>query len=96
MEKLGPETKGRWLVTTQRSQHIWDLDAFTYTRLPGDTSQDFSEDGQEMKITRVERYPEVGEVSIVFYDDPEFPAHFEQWRQSSTIVSIEPMGQLTS
>lgn len=32
---LTPEMSGRWLVTTQGSAHVWDLDAMTWERRPG-------------------------------------------------------------
>jgi len=42
VDALSPESTGRWLITTQGSQHIWDLDAMTYWRLPGNASGMFS------------------------------------------------------
>lgn len=90
--ELKPSDRGRWLVTTQGSTHIWDLDRFTYTRLPGpNASGRFEYDAQPMRITAVARWPKVGDVSKVFYDDPQYPLDLEQWRVSSRIVSIEPM-----
>jgi hypothetical protein len=94
MNKLEPETGGRWLVTTQRSQHLWDLDEMTYTRLPGDGSQSFGFDGEPMKLTKVIQAPEVGNVSVIYYDDPRFPELYEQFRISSLIKSIEPYDDL--
>jgi hypothetical protein len=63
------------------------LDRRTYARLPGHGSQKFDHDGIEHPITRIERYPEVGSCSIVWFDDPHDPL-VEQWRVSSTIRSI--------
>lgn len=45
-------------------------------------------DGQRMPITRVGRWPRVGSMSLVFYDDPARPLDYEQFRQSSPIESI--------
>jgi hypothetical protein len=54
-------------VTTARgSRHIWDLDAWTYQRLPhSDASFRAPQDGQVLRITRVERWPAVGGTSLV-------------------------------
>lgn len=94
IEELTADTGGRWLVTTQGSTHEWDLDAMTYKRIPGPESRAGAmlQDGEAMKITGVDRYPEVGATSFVWYDDPVHPFAIEQWRQSSTIVSIEKLG----
>ena len=53
---------GRWLVTTQGSTHLWDLDAMTYSRRPGPNSLSggFAWDQQAMPITKVLRWPAVG------------------------------------
>jgi len=45
-------------------------------------------DLQSMAITRVQRWPQVGSTSLVFYDDPAYPDGREHWRQSSPIASI--------
>ncbi|WP_395307979.1 hypothetical protein V4U86_21705 [Mycobacterium sp. AMU20-3851] len=77
-------------MTTQGSTHVWDLDAMTYTRRPGPTSLSggFAHDECAMPISRIERWPRVGGTSLVWFDDPEALAERELWRQSSTIVSI--------
>lgn len=89
---------GRWLVVTQGSSHVWDLDAKTYTRIPGpaSVSGSFAFDLQSVAISRVERWPRVGSTSLVFYDDPAHPDDVEQWRQSSQIVSITQIPAGTS
>ena len=33
--ELTPGMGGRWLVTTRGSQHVFDLNTMTYTRIPG-------------------------------------------------------------
>ncbi|QYJ03103.1 hypothetical protein KUV85_12245 [Nocardioides panacisoli] len=88
---LQPGDGGRWLVTTQGSTHIWDLDAWTYTRMPGAHSRSgaFVQDQVANPITRVERWPRVNKASLVWFNDATHPHYVEQWRQSSTIVSIE-------
>lgn len=90
VHELTPAMGGCWLVVTRGSVHEWDLDAMTYTRIPGSSSGSgsFDYDLQSMAITRVQRWPQVGSTSLVFYDDPSFPEGLEQWRQSSPIASI--------
>lgn len=91
VRELGPEDTGRWLVTTARgSRHVWDLDAWTYQRLPhADASFSAPQDGQVLSITRVERWPAVGGTSLVWFDDLDAPNLLEHWRMSNVIVSIQ-------
>jgi hypothetical protein len=90
VDALTPEMNGIWLVKTQGSEHIWNLDHETYTRLPQSRSRSgaFAFDHQPMAITRVDRWPRVGSTSLLWYDDPTEPDHTEHWRQSSRIISI--------
>lgn len=93
VDQLTADMKGRWIVQTQGSQHIWDLDAMTYKRLPGTRSQsgDFPFDRTPMTLTRVERWPRVGDTSLVWYDDPTDGERTQHWRQSSGIISISEL-----
>jgi hypothetical protein len=43
---LDPSWTGRWLITSRGSTHVLDLDAYTYERRPGPTSQPFLFDNQ--------------------------------------------------
>ncbi|MDA0251814.1 MAG: hypothetical protein O2892_12105 [Actinomycetota bacterium] len=89
VDELSAELAGRWLVISQGSTHLWDLDSMTYSRFPGPMSVGgFPCDGESMRITRVERWPAVGSTSMVWFDDPERPQEQEHWRQSSVIDSI--------
>ena len=90
VDSLGPQDRGRWLVTTRGSRHLWDLDAGTYQRIPGEGRSAFPHDSAVVRITHVERWPKVGSTSLVWFDDPERPWETEHWRQCSTIESIEP------
>lgn len=83
---------GRWLVTTQGSQHVWDLDAMTYQRIPGRGSAQMAHDHQTHPIVRVEVRPIVGGYFRVWFTDPDDPG-WEQFRQSSTIRRIERLEQ---
>lgn len=88
--RLTPSDTGRWTITTKRgTQHLLDLDAHTYTRLPVPGSKLMDHDQQPMPLTRVERWPAVGVTFFLWTDDPDHPELLEHWRQSGTIVAIE-------
>jgi hypothetical protein len=67
------------------------MDNRTYTRFPGAASLSgaFDYDGEPQRITRVDRYPEVGSYFLVWFDDPADPERREQFRRSSVIERIE-------
>lgn len=93
VDQLTADDTGQWLVTTLGSRHVWDLDAGTYQRIPGATRASFDWDKAVVRLTRVERWPAVGSTSFIWFDDPALPDLVEQWRQSSTIVSIEAINR---
>lgn len=86
----GSEDTGHWLVVTQGTRHVWDLDRMEHTRLPGPESKfrSFLFDGQSMRVTCVERWPKAGGRSWNWYDDPELPRASEHFRISSEVHSI--------
>lgn len=90
VEELTAESTGAWLVTTQGTTHIWDMDNRTYERRPGPTTRAgaFEFDGAPQPITHVDIYPKVGGVARVWFDDPADP-YRELFRQSSTVARIE-------
>lgn len=92
VDRLEPEMRGRWRVVTQTSQHVWDLDAMTYQRLPGLQSNAFDGDGFAAPIFTVRVWPEVGSRFWVYVDDA-VDVTVTQWRISSRIRSIKPEDQ---
>jgi len=90
VDALSPDMGGRWLVTTQGSQHVWDIDTMRYARFPGadSISGTFAYDAQTVPLTRVDRWPAVGSTFFIWFDDPLRPDETEHWRQSSAIASI--------
>jgi len=90
VDELDPGMGGLWLVVTQGSRHEWDLDAMTYMRVagPDSLSGTCALDGRRLPVTRVERWPQVGSTSLVFFDDPTRPLEYEHFRRSSRIESI--------
>jgi hypothetical protein len=89
-QELTAESKGRWLVTTQGTRHIWDLDAMTYARFPGLESLRGAcmADATDLPIVLVRSYPKIGESSEVFCSNPDEPGMCH-WRRSSTVARIE-------
>jgi hypothetical protein len=85
---LETASTGRWLVFSRGTVHVLDLDAGTYERRPGPTSQTFAYDNQPLPLTRIEVWPEVGGRMIVWFDDPVHPPALEHYRVCSRIRSI--------
>lgn len=94
VEALTADMHGMWVVESQHSRHVWNLDAMTYTRIPGPGSPvgHFVLDMRPLPISRVDRWPSVGSTSLVWFDDPSDPQAIEHWRRSSRIVTITEMG----
>lgn len=90
VQALNPGDTGRWLITTQGSQHVLDLDQGTYRRFAGSNRPVFDFDNQVHTFTALEQWPQVGQCMRVVYDDPHSPL-IEQWRRSSTIRRIEKL-----
>lgn len=88
VDALSPDAGGRWLVTTQGSEHIWDLDDMTYARMRGEGRERWKFDGQTHPIVRVDRWPRVDSTFLVYCDDPT-DEHIEQSRRSSIVRTIE-------
>lgn len=88
VQELGPGSVGRWLVCSRGSEHVFDLDTGTYCRRPGVGHGRFRHDGHFVRLTRIERWPKVGEPFFIWVDDHEHPTAVEHWHQSSSITSI--------
>ena len=65
-----------------------DLDARTYKRRLGPTSQAFDYDNQPAPLTRIEVWPKVGRQMLIWFDDPVHPELIEHYRVCSRIRSI--------
>ncbi len=92
VDALTPESVGDWMVLTKGSTHIWEVgadDAIHWTRFPGRTAAWFDDDVTRVRLTRVDRWPQVGKSSLLWFDDVNHPVFVEQWRRSSTILSIQ-------
>lgn len=77
---------GQWLVTSRDSQHVWDLDAMTYERRPGDNAARMPWDNAAHHITGIGRYPSVGGRSYVEFDPGGLSI---EWRVCGRIERIE-------
>lgn len=91
VDSLDGSMDGAWLVTTQGSHHLYEIHdgSVLWTRIPGNARDAFVGDAAPHPLTRVARWPAVGDVAFVWFDDPQSPMLVEQWRRSSTIVRIE-------
>ena len=89
-DELTPQNTGRWLITTQGTVHLWDLDQMTYVRMPSEASKPGSmgHDHRPVPLTRAVRWPKIGECSCIWYDDPDSKL-WEHWRISSEVQKIE-------
>lgn len=91
VEKITAESTGIYLVKTQGSTHLWNLDEGWYVRNPTRTDSTYSEvlrglgglNGTQQPLEKVERYPEVGGTFMVFLPPP------HNYHRSSQIRSIE-------
>lgn len=73
---LAPGLTGTWEVQTSSSMHVWDLDRFTYTRVPGSAAARMTGDGVPHRIISVVAWPTVGNMSHVVFNDPGAPDLF--------------------
>jgi hypothetical protein len=81
-------SRGRWLVETFGSAHEFDLNNWLYLRRPGPGRRQFPHDAQAVLLTKVERWPVVGQEFIIWFDDPDQPERLVHWRVSSTVRRI--------
>jgi hypothetical protein len=84
--ELRPGMGGVWLVKTLSSEHIWDLDRWTYERRPGPGRSQFDGDNEAYPIVDAPCMPKVGESFRVIFD---WSATQDQWRISTEVKSIE-------
>ena len=91
VDELAGGMRGTWVVASQGSTHLWDLDALTYMRRPGPASPSgaFDYDGIAHRITGVTRWPRVGDQSLVWFDDPASPFDTEQFSRR-LLISFHP------
>ena len=79
---------GFYLVRSRGSLHVFDLDAPAYLRLPGERSHVFPHDVSVLRLTRVERWPHVGDTFFIWVDQPSEFAVWDYWRQSSVFEAL--------
>lgn len=92
VDALTPVSAGDWKVRTNGSTHIWEVAAdgtIHWTRYPGHEAAWFADDVTRVRLARVDWWPQVGKASLLWFDDVNHPMFVEQWRRSSTILSIQ-------
>lgn len=92
VDELGPEDSGRWVVVTEQSMYVLDLDERTVSRRPMSSMVHMPHDSGIQRLTRVEVWPKVGEAFFFWFDDPQHPDQVEHWRISTRIVTIGRLG----
>jgi hypothetical protein len=85
--ELTDASTGKWLIETQGSTHLWDLDEMTWVRTQRDGLNPMDYDGKTLPIIHVKRMPKVGDTFFVWTSD-HAQAFYGEWHQSSTIKSI--------
>lgn len=89
IDRITEDTTGVWHVHTKRGTvHVWDMDASTVTRSPGDTAKALPLDGVPLPIVLVTAPPMVGFPSAVALALPDDPEHAVV-RASSRVSRIE-------
>jgi hypothetical protein len=91
-DELGPQDSGVWLICTNGTRHVWDLDRRLFCRIPGRLTRAalMPFDETALRWSRVQAWLGVGARLIVWFDDPGAagPATVEHFRASSTIAMI--------
>ena len=85
IDELTGDMTGVWLVKTVGSQHVWNLDAATYTRLPGEGRAQWDADRRACPILTVGSWPRLGGR---FYLHFLGPLGVVEWRLSSSVQHI--------
>ena len=90
VDALNPSMKGRWIVKTQGSEHVWDLDLHLYERHQLDGLNPMRRDREPLVLmpSHVMRWPEVGHVFIILVSDVSEDPTTATLRTSSLITSI--------
>lgn len=84
---LNDTATGTWRVTcSDRSNHIFDLDQRLHLRKASRESSRFSTDDVCMRLGSLEKC-QVGAPAAFVLEG----ANFDHWRQTSRVVSIEPL-----
>lgn len=91
VDALRPGMTGVWVVHTQGSSHVFDLDRMTWRRIPSPSSGFGPQptDGVEHTITEMRFWPRVGSLFVLWIDDCDSGVTKERWHRSSRIRLIE-------
>jgi len=85
--RLHPAMAGSWIVHTLTSNHRWDLDQNTITRIPGPGATPMPYDHHPMALSDVVIWPEVGSQAYVMCHHPDDPNTY-LWRICATVTAI--------
>lgn len=92
VEELIPHMGGKWVVQTQGTLHVWDLDEETYERRQHDGLNPMRSDREVVDLppNNVITWPKVGEVFHILIEVDSYDGYGITSRRSSLIRSITP------
>ena len=92
VEELIPHMGGKWVVQTQGTLHVFDLDEETYERRLHDGLNPMRADREivDLPPSSILKWPKVGEVFHIVIDVDDYDGYFGTHRRSSQIRSITP------
>jgi hypothetical protein len=95
IKQLKADAKGKYLITTQGSQHLWDMDQepWTWVRMQKDGLNPMYFDERTQYIRIIEAMPAVGGTFRIWWS--ETPDGMVTWHISSIIVKIEKVEEST-
>lgn len=88
VDHLEPGMTGRWLLTSQGSKHLLDLDTLTWTRYRDDGRGAFVLDATPVQLTSIAIWPKVGLSPLFVFPHPQMPG-FQAEYYLSALRSIE-------
>lgn len=92
VSRLTARSSGVWLVMTRAGRHVVDLDDMVISRVPDEAERQFDYNVLPAPITRVTRYPQVGEPAVIWVADPHGTGGHESWR---VLVDVTQISRLT-
>lgn len=92
VEELTPDMTGRWIVQTQGTLHVFDLDARTYERRQHDGLNPMRGDRTVRSLPRdsIIDWPKVGSLFRIVVSVDGYEGYIGSVRTSSLIRSITP------
>jgi len=93
--ELSPGMKGRWIVQTQGTLHLFDLDKWEYSRRQHDGLNPMRQDHEVVALPEdsIILWPQVGSLFRIVVSVDSYSGYMGSVRTSSLIRSITPAGE---